>query len=135
MQQPRLFMPPARPPARPAAAANPAYRGVGDAVMQTLRKEGPLAFWAGFSSNFLRLGSWWVGAQGGGRVLHLWSALAAPDTLGKSFACAADGSYQSQPLFGWRCRAQQTGMCMGRCVASRAAGAGVRRPARSCVRA
>jgi solute carrier family 25 uncoupling protein 8/9 len=34
------------------------YKGVGDVVMQTFRKEGPLAFWSGFGANFLRLGSW-----------------------------------------------------------------------------
>ncbi|GAB4817944.1 hypothetical protein N2152v2_004990 [Parachlorella kessleri] len=38
--------------------ANKAYKGVGDAVMQTLKKEGPLAFWSGFGANFARLGCW-----------------------------------------------------------------------------
>jgi hypothetical protein len=31
---------------------------VGHVVMQTLRVEGPLAFWSGFGANFLRLGIW-----------------------------------------------------------------------------
>lgn len=34
------------------------YKGVGDVVLQTMRKEGPLAFWSGISANFMRLGSW-----------------------------------------------------------------------------
>lgn len=34
------------------------YRGVGDVVLQTLRREGPLAFWSGISANAGRLCSW-----------------------------------------------------------------------------
>lgn len=34
------------------------YTGVGDCVMKTLRNEGPLAFYSGFSANFMRIGSW-----------------------------------------------------------------------------
>ncbi|KAI3433585.1 hypothetical protein D9Q98_003396 [Chlorella vulgaris] len=34
------------------------YRGVGHVVMQTLRLEGPLAFWSGYGANFARLSIW-----------------------------------------------------------------------------
>jgi hypothetical protein len=40
---------------RPLRAANKSYKGVGDAVMRTLKNEGPLAFWSGFTANFARL--------------------------------------------------------------------------------
>ena len=49
---PRWHLPPA------ALSAQGGYQGVGHVVMQTIQKEGPLAFWSGFSANFLRLGSW-----------------------------------------------------------------------------
>ncbi|EFN59406.1 hypothetical protein CHLNCDRAFT_48478 [Chlorella variabilis] len=41
-----------------ALSATGGYQGVGHVVMQTMRNEGLLAFWSGFSANFLRLGSW-----------------------------------------------------------------------------
>lgn len=34
-------------------------------VLQTLRREGPLAFWSGWSANFARLGSWNIAMVGG----------------------------------------------------------------------
>ncbi len=34
------------------------YNGLFDCVSQTLRNEGPLAFYNGFTANFMRIGTW-----------------------------------------------------------------------------
>jgi len=34
------------------------YTGFLDCVMKTMRNEGPLAFYNGFSANFMRIGTW-----------------------------------------------------------------------------
>ncbi|KAL4430927.1 hypothetical protein ABPG75_006183 [Micractinium tetrahymenae] len=39
-------------------SAKGGYQGVGHVVLETMRREGPLAFWSGFGANFARLGSW-----------------------------------------------------------------------------
>lgn len=41
-----------------ALSAQGDYQGVAHVVMETMRKEGPLAFWSGFTANFARLGTW-----------------------------------------------------------------------------
>ena len=42
---------------RMMSAAVP-YKGVIDCVSQTIRKEGPMAFYNGFTANFMRIGTW-----------------------------------------------------------------------------
>ena len=34
------------------------YKGIGDCVVQTMRNEGPMAFYNGFTANFMRIGTW-----------------------------------------------------------------------------
>lgn len=34
------------------------YNGVADCVMKTIRNDGPMAFYAGFTANFMRIGTW-----------------------------------------------------------------------------
>ncbi len=51
-----------------AGAAPGTYSGVLDAFAKTLRRDGPLAFYNGFSLNFARLGSWNVVRGGVGRA-------------------------------------------------------------------